>query len=174
MIWPPPTPHVAVLAVVLAAAVCDLNTRRIPNALTFGAAVVAIATHSALSGWSGLLLAASGCVVGLALFLPVFLLGGMGAGDVKLLAAIGAWLGPTDAVWTALYGALAGGLMALVVALAHGYTRTALRNVWALLQFWHVAGVRPVEGLTLDSSAGPRLPYALPLAAGVMVTLWMH
>jgi prepilin peptidase CpaA len=174
MTWPPPTSHVAVVAVALAAAACDLNTRRIPNALTLGAAVVAIAMHGVMNGWPGLLLAASGWAVGLALFFPVFLLGGMGAGDVKLLAAIGAWLGPVGAAWTALYGAFAGGLMALIVALAHGYTRTALRNVWALLQFWQFSGVRPVEGLTLSSSAGPRLPYALPLAAGVVVTLWMH
>ena len=174
MISPPPTPNVAVVALVLAASVCDLKSRRVPNALTLGAAVIAVATHVVLSGWSGLVFAVSGWAVGLVLFFPVFALGGMGAGDVKLLAAIGAWLGPTDAVWTALYGVFAGGLMALFVALARGYTRTALRNVWAMLRFWRVAGVRPVEGLTLNSSAGPRLPYALPIAVGVMVTLWMH
>jgi len=174
MNWPPPVPHVAVLTVALVAAVCDLKTRRIPNALTLGAALVAIGVHGMLSGWSGVLLAASGWVVGLALFFPVFLLGGMGAGDVKLLAATGAWLGPYGAVWVALYGVLAGGLMALVVSLASGYTRVALRNVWAMLRFWQVAGVRPVAGVTLSSSVGPRLPYALPIAAGVMVTLWLY
>jgi len=135
---------------------------------------VALVTHGALTGWSGLAFASSGWVVGLALFFPVFALGGMGAGDVKLLAAIGAWLGPVGAGWTALYGALAGGLMALIVALARGYLRTAFANLAAMLRSWMVGGIRPVEGLTLSSSAGPRLPYALPLAAGVMVTLWMH
>jgi prepilin peptidase CpaA len=174
MMWPPPTPHLAVAAVAVGAAICDLSTRRIPNVLTFGAAGVAIVTHVVLNGWTGLLLAASGWAVGLALFFPVFALGGMGAGDVKLLAAIGAWLGPGGAVLTALYGALAGGVLAVGVALARGYLGVAVRNLGVLLRFWRATGIRPVEGLTLDTSAGPRLPYALPLAAGVMVTLWLQ
>ena len=143
MTWPPPTAHVAVLAVALLAAVCDLNTRRIPNALTFGAAAVAVAVHGVVNGWSGLLLAASGWAAGFALFFPVFALGGMGAGDVKLLAAMGAWLGPWGALWTAFYAAFAGGLMALVVSLARGYTGTAFRNVGTLLRLvaaWRGSG----------------------------------
>jgi len=174
MTWPLPAPCVAVVAVALTAAVCDLKTRRIPNGLTLGATAVALAMHGAVNGWSGLLLAASGWATGLALFLPVFALRGMGAGDVKLLAAIGAWLGPWGALWTALYGAVAGGLMALAVSLARGYTTRAFHNLGNLLRSWFLGGLRPVEGVTLDSSIGPRLPYALPIAAGVMVTLWMH
>jgi prepilin peptidase CpaA len=173
MLWPPPTPHFAVFAVVLAAAVCDVKNRRIPNTLTFGAAGVAVVTMAALNGWAGVADAALGWIVGLALFLPVFLLGGMGAGDVKLLAAIGAWLGPSGALWVALYGALAGGVLGLVIALAKGYTLTSLRNLRDLLGFWHVAGVQPVDALTLKGGKGPRLPYALPLAAGTIITLWM-
>ena len=172
MTWPPPTAHIAVLAVALLAAVWDVNTRRIPNTLTFGAAAVAFAMHGVVSGWSGLLFAASGWAAGLALFFPVFALGGMGAGDVKLLAAMGAWLGPWGALWTALYGAVAGGVMALAVSLARGYTTRAFGNLGNLLWSWYLGGVRPVDGVTLDSSVGPRLPYAVPIAAGVMATLW--
>jgi len=172
MIWPPPAPSVAVIAVALAAVICDLKTRRIPNVLTLGGGLVAFALHSAMGGWSGLLLAVAGWAVGLALFFPLFLLRGMGAGDVKLLAAIGALLGPWGALWTALYGAVAGGLMALAVSLARGYTMTAFRNLRYLLWSWFLGGVRPVEGVTLDSSVSPRLPYAVPIAAGVMATLW--
>ena len=158
----------------MSASICDLKSRRIPNALTFGAAGLGLAAHLALGGWSGLALALSGWAVGLALFFPVFALGGMGAGDVKLLAAFGAWLGPSGAAWTAIYGALAGGVLALAVSLARGYTATAFRNLGHLLRTWFLGGIRPVDGLTLGSSTGPRLPYALPLAAGVMVTLWMQ
>lgn len=173
MNWPPPTTHVAVVGVVVAAAVFDLRSRRVPNALTFGSAAVAFALHGVVGGWHGLALAVSGWAVGLLLFFPLFVLGGMGAGDVKLLAAVGAWLGPWGAVWTALCGACAGGVMALAVALARGYTKTALRNVGTLLRSWRLTGVGPVEGITLDSSAGPRLPYALPLAVGTVITLWL-
>jgi len=172
--WPLPVPTIAVIVVVMAAAVGDLRSRRIPNALTLGAAAVAIAVHGLLNGWSGVFLAASGWAVGLVLFFPLFALGGMAAGDVKLLGAIGAWLGPTGAVWTGLYGAIAGGIMALAVALARGYARTAVRNVWAILRLWSVIGVQPVEGLTLADKTSVTLPYALPLAAGALVTLWMQ
>lgn len=172
MTWPPSTPHVAVVVIALAAALCDVKTRRIPNALTLGATGVALAVHVLFSGWSGLLLAGSGWAAGFALFFPVFVLGGMGAGDVKLLAAIGAWLGPWGALWTALYAALAGGLMALVVSLARGYTGTAFRNLGTLLRSWLFGGIRPIEGITLKSSTGPRLPYALAIAAGAIVALW--
>ncbi len=174
MTWPPPVSAVAVVAVAIAASVCDLRSRRIPNALTLGAPVVAVAMQAALNGWHGVFLAASGWAVGVALFFPLFALGGMGAGDVKLLGAFGAWLGPVGALWTGLYGAVAGGIMAVAVALARGYASTAMKNLGRLLRIWSVAGVQPVAGMTLDTAAGPRLPYALPLAAGVMVTLWLH
>jgi prepilin peptidase CpaA len=174
MTWPPAAPQLAVVVVAALAAASDLRSRRLPNALTFGAAVVALAVHFALSGWSGLAFALAGWALGLAVFLPVYALGGMGAGDVKLLAAFGAWLGPMGVLWTALYGAIAGGVLALVVSIASGYTKTAFGNLRAMLMSWFIGGVRPVDGMTLASSRGPRLPYAVPLAAGAMVTLWMH
>jgi prepilin peptidase CpaA len=174
MTWPPAAQQVAVAALAVIAAVSDLRTRRIPNALTFGAAALALLMQFAWAGWAGLASALAGWAIGLALFFPVYALGGMGAGDVKLLAAFGAWLGPWGAIWTAFYGALAGGVLALGVSLARGYTKSAFRNLGDLLQSWLLGGVRPIDGMTLKSSAGPRLPYAVPLAAGVMVTLWMR
>jgi prepilin peptidase CpaA len=98
----------------------------------------------------------------------------MGAGDAKLLGAVGAWLGPMAAVWTGLYGAIAGGVMALVVAAWRGYTRTALSNVGTILRVWRIAGVRPVAGLTLAERNTIRLPYAVPLAAGALAALWLR
>ncbi len=174
MTWPPPVSTVAVVALVLAAVVWDVRSRRVPNALTLGGAAVAFAMHGLLHGWSGLLTSASGWAVGLVLFLPLFALGGMGAGDVKLLGAIGAWLGPRGAVWAGLCGAVAGGVMALTVALARGYAKTALKNVGAMLRLWSVVGVQPVAGLTLADKASVRLPYALPLAVGALAALWLQ
>jgi prepilin peptidase CpaA len=168
------TPDLVVAAIVLVACVTDLRSRRIPNVLTFGAALAGAAFALASAGLSGMALSVSGWVVGLALFLPLFLLGGMGAGDVKLLGAIGAWVGPAAVVWVALYGAIAGGLIAVVLALLHGYLRVLLRNVGLLLIHWRVNGVRPLTALTLQGGQGPRLAYAVPIAVGVACTRWLR
>lgn len=160
------------LALALAACVTDLKSRRIPNPLTFGGAAAAFAFQAATSGWPGLGSAASGLVVGLVLFLPFFVLGGIGGGDVKLLAALGAWLGPGQTLWLAAWSAMAGGPMALVVAAWRGYLRQALTNVWSLLMFWRVMGLEPHPAISLASPGAARLPYSLPIAVGLIVTLW--
>ena len=159
-------------AVALAAVAFDLRSRRIPNVLTFGASVVALVYAGATSGWSGLGIAAGGWLTGAALFFPFFARRGMGAGDVKLLAALGAWLGPLQALSVGVFAAMAGGVLAIVVSLAHGYLKTALSNVWLIFTHWRVAGVQPVPGLTLTDTRAPRLAYAVPVAVGLMVTLW--
>jgi prepilin peptidase CpaA len=171
MTWPPPVSTVAVAALAASAVAFDLRSRRVPNVLTFGAAAVAVVIQGLNGGWPGVAAAVLGWLAGAALFFPLFALGGMGAGDVKLLAAFGAWLGPAGALWTGLIGALAGGVMAVAFALARGYLRTALRNVGGMLRAWRIAGIRPVEGLTIESPASVRLPYAVPLAVGALATL---
>ena len=85
-------PHVVVILVAGMADLFDIRTARIPNLLTFGAAAAALVYLSASNGWPGLAEAIEGWGVGVLLFAPFFALGGMGAGDVKLLSAIGAWL----------------------------------------------------------------------------------
>ncbi len=160
--------------VALAGCFFDVRTRRIPNVLTFGAALAGLSFHTLTGGMSGFLSSVAGAGVGFALFFPLFALGGMGAGDVKLMAALGAWLGPAGAAWTALYAAIAGGVMAVVVALGRGYLRTAFANVWTLLGFWRFVGIRPLDGITLQTSKSPRLPYALPITAGLFAALWFH
>jgi prepilin peptidase CpaA len=164
------------VALVVSAVACftDLRTRRIPNVLTFGAAAAALVFSAAIGGWAGLGLALAGWIVGCALFLPWFLLGGMGAGDVKLLAALGAWLGPWAAFWVAIYAALAGGILAIVVSVARGYLKESFTNLWCLLMFWRVSGVRPMPDLTLRTARSPRLPYALPIAAGAVAAVWLR
>ena len=163
-------------AVVLGVAACfsDVRTRHIPNTLTFGASAVAFAFFLATNGIAGLGLSLAGWGVGLALFVPFFLLGGMGAGDVKLLAAFGAWLGPADVFWVAIYGGLAGGVLAVLVALRHGYLRKALRNLGSLLWYWRAVGVTPLPELTLEHAKGPRLAYALPITIGMVAALWVR
>jgi len=164
--------HAVAIGIASIAAAWDLATRRIPNVLTFSAALVALAVHGYVAGWTGAGMSLAGWLVGVALFFPIFALGGMGAGDVKLLGALGAWLGPSAVGWVALFSAIAGGVMALVVAACSGYLSQAFSNLWGLLLYWRIAGVRPAPDLTLSSQRGPRLAYAVPVLAGLMVTLW--
>ena len=153
---------------------CDLRTRRIPQVLTLGGATAGFAFHFASGGWSGAALSAAGWALGIAIFLAPFALGGLGAGDVKLLGALGAWLGPGDVIWLALYAGVAGGVLAVLVSLATGYLSQALANVRLLITHWIVNGVKPLPELTLQHGRSPRLAYAVPILAGTMVRLWLR
>lgn len=155
------------------ACISDLRTRRIPNVLTFSAAVGALVFHFATGGLSAMGWSLAGLVLGALLFFPMFALRGMGAGDVKLLAAVGAWLGPGQVALVALATSIAGGVIAVIVALGYGYLRKALSNLYVLMMHWRVAGVRPLPELTLQGARGPRLAYAFPIAIGTVVTLWL-
>jgi prepilin peptidase CpaA len=166
--------QVSSLVIAALAAACDLRTRRIPNVLTFGAAGAGFAYHVLSGGVAALGHSAAGWLVGAAVFIVPFALRGLGGGDVKLLAALGAWVGPYDVLWLALYAGIAGGVMALIVALGAGYLRTALRNIWMLLCHWRVAGVTALPQLTLEESSAPKLAYAVPIFVGVVTVIWLR
>jgi len=165
--------HVICLALAAVACGWDLRTRRIPQILTLGGALAAFVYHVTTGGWNAGLASAMGWAVGIAIFFLPFALGGLGAGDVKLLGAIGAWLGPMNALWVGLYAGAAGGVLAIFVALTKGYLIQAVGNVGVMLAYWRLNGVRPLPEITLEHSRGPRLAYAVPILAGTMVTLWL-
>lgn len=166
--------HVGALMVGVAAATTDLAKRRVPNALTGLSIVVGLVAHAVFPSGQGVGAALLGFAVGLAVFFPFFALGGLGGGDVKLMAALGTWIGWSAIVWTALYGAVAGGVLALIVALAHGYLGRALTNIRGLLLFWWAQGIRPEPSLTLAHGHGPRVPYAVPILAGLVTAIWLQ
>src|SRR5204862_158348 len=92
------TNQVVVLILGGIACVCDVRTRRIPNLLTFGGAALGVVYWVVVSGLSGAVTSIGGWMTGAVLFLPMFALGGMGAGDVKLAACLGAWRRPVQTV----------------------------------------------------------------------------
>ena len=167
---------VNIVALGIAALACatDLRSARIPNWLTLGAMAAGLCFHAMLPGGHGIAAAALGLLVGLLVFFPFFALGALGAGDVKLMAALGAWVGAAAAVNVALYGAVAGGVLAVIVAASRSYLPHALRNLRTLFTHWWLVGIKPLPELTLDKGQGPRLPYALPIMAGLVVALWRH
>lgn len=156
------------------ACMTDLRTRRIPNVLTVSAAGAGLFFHLVTGGPSAAAWSVAGWFAGALLFFPMFALRGMGAGDVKLLAAVGAWLLPGEVAVAALVTSLAGGVIALAVALGHGYLRQAFSNLYLLLMHWRLSGIRPLESVSLQREGSPRIAYAVPIAIGTMVTLWLE
>src|SRR5688500_3095627 len=121
-------PHLALAAGVASAALIDLRRRRVPNWLTLSLAVAGLA-GAALRPDLSVGASAAGLGIGLAIPFVLFALGMLGAGDAKLFAAIGAWMGPMGIVWVMLLSGVAGGALALVAAITQGQLRPALRNV---------------------------------------------
>jgi prepilin peptidase CpaA len=147
-----------------AAAVIDLRTRRIPNILTATLAAVGIGLAAAGFGRIGLGAALLGCLLGLAFMLPGHIFGATGAGDVKLLAAAGALLGPTDTIYAFLYTAIAGGVLALAVAVARRRFAQTLTSAGRLASGSEQARVE-IESTSSDN----RFAYAPAIAIGVVL-----
>lgn len=170
---PPGTMSPFLLSVVMA--VGDWRTRRIPNYLTCGGALAGLVFQSAFYGWAGLVQAFLGLLLGLALLLLPYILGGMGAGDVKALAALGAWLGPKGVFAVFCYMGLAGGIMSLGVLLWQGILWNYLRKGWVLLKNLILCRGQKIllETLTPGPDQTPGLPYGVAIALGMVgYVLW--
>jgi prepilin peptidase CpaA len=165
-------PIAVALTAGLAACITDIRARRIPNWLTGSVALSGLMAHAVLPSGDGFLPSLAGLALGLLVYLPIYLLGGMGGGDVKLVAALGAWLGVPAVFWVAVNGAMAGGVLGVVVALRAAYLATLVRNLRTLFQYWWLVGPRPLGTLTLERGTGPRLAYAVPIFVGTVVTIW--
>lgn len=167
---------VGLLLLVVCAAVNDLAARRIPNRLLLAGLVAALALH-ALGPDPGAALAASllGAATGLLVFLPLYALGGTAAGDVKLMAAVGAFVGAAEAFEIAMLAWCAGGLMALAIVLARGRLRRALANVGTLLRpLWRRAAGIPAVTEPLAAPSVGTMPYGLAIAAATLLALARH
>ena len=162
------------ITVALAASGFDLRSRRIPNALTLGGALAALIASAVTAGMGGIWSSAAGWALATAMWMPLYALGGMGAGDVKLMAAIGAWLGPLAVVYATLYGAVAGAVMAAGVVVAQRCVGQTWSNIHLLLTHWRVAGFAPHAQLTLDAANSPRLAYAIPILIGTVAAIWLR
>ncbi len=165
---------IAVMLLAGTACATDLLRRRIPNALILTALCLGIGLNGWSRGPAGLAASLAGAGLGLALLLPFFALGGMGAGDVKLLAALGSLLGPADLLRTALAGAVAGGLLALAAAAWRGRLLATFRSLGRLISYWAAGGLRPSPELSLDSQGALKIPYAVPMAVGAALIVLAH
>lgn len=140
----------------------DLRTRKIPNYLTLGAALAGLLYNLAVFGLSGLTSGLLGLLMGFGFLILPYILGGMGAGDVKALAALGAWLGPFGTLGLFCYMAIAGGIMALGVLIWKGLLWQKLLNM--VLSRDKVSALLPAQKT-------PGIPYGVAMALGMLALM---
>ena len=160
---------------VAAAAIYDIRFRRIPNWLVLTGIVAGIGWNVFSFGMSGLGRGAAGLGLGFALYFPLWLIRARGAGDVKLLAALGAITGPGNCFWIFLLTAVLGGAIAVVLLLFRGRTKQTFFNVaWILRDLMHFkAPFRSSGELDVTTTKGMRLPHAAMIAVGALAFLYM-
>ncbi|KIQ25682.1 peptidase A24 [Variovorax paradoxus] len=166
------------LALLVVASVSDWRSYRIPNWLTFGGALFAVVygTLAARTPVAGAMNAFGGLIVGFAAMLIFYAIGIMGAGDVKLMAMAGAFLGPQQTLMAVLFTFIAGGVAALAFAIHRRRLGPMLDNVRAAAQgmvMSTIAGVRPNESLRVSRSVG-KLPYGICIGAGTTAQVLAH
>ncbi len=160
----------------------DLRSRRIPHLVVLLGALAGLALNALLAPGAGLLrapfgglgapAALAGLGVGLAALLPMYLLRAMGAGDVKLMAMVGAFLGPRAALDATLWTLLAGGALALAAALWSGRLPALLSNTYHMLMHLLLRTLaRAGGGIDAPAAASGRLPYAVAIACGTLLHL---
>lgn len=149
------------------AAVIDVREGRIPNWLTGSLAVFGIGVNSLEYGWAGFLFSLGGLIMGLVCLIFFYLKGGMGAGDVKLLGAIGTILGPGQVVFAFAFAAMLGGLYSLALLSNQGGMRHAWDRMFLLLSTLKVTRTIPVSGTQIPTE--PKLRYALVLGLGTVI-----
>ena len=163
-----------VLLIVLAAAVVtDLRSHRVPNILLAPALSLALLLHTMHGGVDGLMIAAGGFALGIVMFLPLYLVGGMAAGDVKLLGVVGSLLGP--------WGAIVGGMATMMIGAIFGIIAIAWRHIRPVVEIHAVQMLGSSANGARSNTGSPAsrlkeqityIAYAPAIAAGTVTALW--
>lgn len=160
------------LIVLVLATITDLRSRRIPNWLVLPFLAAGIVVSSWLHGWKGLAQSLEGIVLGGAIFGVLALMGGMGMGDVKLCAAVGAWIGPGQLILALVLTGITGGIMALCWAAAGGFLGDLFRGAGNLVFDFRKRGLKPDPELNLSNPLARKMPYAPAIAIGTLVSFF--
>lgn len=162
--------YVLLTPILIIACTTDIRGQRIPNWLTCSAALAGLVCQAATGGLHGFLVGIGGLALGLALLMPFYLAGGMGAGDVKLMGAIGAIIGPKAVFSAFVFTALVGGVYAVIILIVHGYLKETVSRYGGMLKALCCTGgfayVRPTE-----KESKPLLCYGVAIAAGTFLSL---
>jgi len=156
--------------ILIIASVTDLRSHRISNRLTYSTMIFGLIYYSMISGLSGFLLSVSGLSLGLALLIGFYLLGGMGAGDVKLMAAVGSLLGPQGVFEAFLGTAVAGGIYALIILTAKGYLLDTLKRFGLMIKTFFMTKKFIYIPPSREEKA-PLLCYGVAISLGTLASV---
>jgi prepilin peptidase CpaA len=160
---------VAVIGVTLIAGWIDFRTHRIPNWLTVPALAAAIVLRTALAGWSGAKASLEGALLALILLLPLVLLRALGAGDWKLMGALGAFLGPWLFLFVLVGSIFVSGLMAIVEMLRTRRVKETFQNVLVLVHGFISFGLRANPEISLDNPQLLKLPFGVAVSISTLL-----
>jgi prepilin peptidase CpaA len=167
-----PLPIVATLLVfVLSCCVFDVRTRRIPNAISAPAILIGLILNGLYFGSAGLLASAGGVVVMIAVLIAPFALGGIGAGDVKMMAAVGAFLGPRLAILGLALGMGVGGIVMAVHLVRLGRLTEKVGALQAMISSAVVTRSTAPLRVAADDPGAISLPYSVPLGLGTAAAI---
>lgn len=163
--------HGWLIAVLIASAITDLRQRRIPNLLTYSTVFMALVAYSAAGGWEGLSYSLGGLAIGFSiLFLP-YLLGGMGAGDVKLMSAVGAVLGFNQTVVCFLFIAVCGGIMAVGFMIHRRNLKNTLLKTFLSMLYLFTNKDASLLKVDKNKITQEGIPYGVAITGGVFLFL---
>jgi prepilin peptidase CpaA len=156
--------------VLVVAAVIDGRKLKVPNWITWPLVLSGWIAGAILFGWAGLGWSVAGTLVGLGLLLPAYAIGGMGAGDVKLLAGVGAWIGITDTFWAFVVSVIVGAVISIAMVLYRRDWSKHQNQLWVILtEILVIRNPTELSAIAADRKKSMLLlPYGIPIAIGTV------
>ncbi len=150
------------------AVVSDIRAHRISNALVLAGGLCALLINSWFYGFPGVLAWLMGLGAGLLLFLPFYALAGMAAGDVKLMAMVGGFIGPSNVFWAAAFSLMVGSLLGLLILF---YRKQLVRT---LQRYWVIVSLKTYIEPAATDAARQRFPYAIAILLGSLMSVCLN
>lgn len=158
------------LAMLSIAVVTDLKAHLIPNVVTLNAALIAVIYQSVYFGWEGVITSIAGFAIGFCLLLPFYLLKGMRGGDLKLMGAVGAFLG-FNTLLAVGFSLVIGSILGVLVLMWRRGGLDFIKRYWQMINYFAYTGLVSYQAPARDDAAATSFPYALAIAGGALMTL---